>query len=120
MSPAEAMQALFEGWERRDADAIADVFTEDGIYDDPLKPERMVGREQIRAGNTPAVAAITECEIGVQHLLEQDNVCLAEGYFKSRVETGERMDFPFAAVLEMREGKIARLAEYFDTKPLLP
>jgi ketosteroid isomerase-like protein len=29
------------------------------------------------------------------------------------------MDFPFAAAVELRGGRIARLTEYFDTAPLV-
>ena len=32
---------------------------------------------------------------------------------------GARMDFAFAMVVELRGGRIARLAEYFDTAPLV-
>ncbi len=31
---------------------------------------------------------------------------------------GGRFDFPFAMVVELRDGRIARLTEYFDTAPL--
>jgi ketosteroid isomerase-like protein len=33
---------------------------------------------------------------------------------------GDRFDFPFAILVELTGGRIARLAEYFDTRPLVP
>ena len=46
---------------------------------------------------------------------------LAVGFFASKLrEGGERFDFPFAILVELRDERIARLAEYFDTRPLVP
>jgi ketosteroid isomerase-like protein len=53
--------------------------------------------------------------------MQDGAIGFSEGVFTSRL-AGEstRFDFRFAAVVEMRDGKIERLSEYFDTKPLLP
>jgi limonene-1,2-epoxide hydrolase len=121
VTPSEALRALFAAWERLDADEIAELFTEDGVYDDPLKDGRVVGREEIRRANEPAVAALADCSIRVVRLLEDGDVGVAEGFFAAGLAGGEgRLDFPFAAVVELRDGRIARLAEYFDTRPLVP
>lgn len=121
MTPTDAIRALFAAWEHSDPDELAALFTDDGCYEDPLKPDRLVGRAQVREGNAPAMAAIEDCRITVTHLLEEGDVGACEGYFASRLadETG-RLDFPFALVVEMRDGLIARAGEYFDTRPLIP
>ncbi|MFG1922657.1 nuclear transport factor 2 family protein [Cryptosporangium sp. NPDC048952] len=54
----EAMyqQYVWAGAMRRDADAVADLFTEDGVLEAPLVPEghvfphRLEGRDEIRCG----------------------------------------------------------------------
>lgn len=121
MTPSEALSAVFSAWQRGDADAIADLFSDDGVLEDPLKAGTITGREAIREQNAPAVAALDECTITIRHLFEQGDLGFCEGYFASRlVETGGRLDFPFAATIEIRDGQIARLAEYFDTRPLVP
>jgi ketosteroid isomerase-like protein len=121
MKPGEAIKALFDGWEKSDPDAVADLFTSDGIYEDPLQPKHLVGPDEIRQGCGTGIAAITDCQIKTLHFLESLELGFAEGFFASKdVNSGERFDFPFALLVEMREGKIARLAEYFDTKPLIP
>ena len=121
MTPGEALGAVFSAWERGDADAIADMFAADGVLEDPLKAGTITGREQIREQNRPAVAALEDCRVTIRHLFEEGDVGSCEGFFAARlVETGGRLDFPFAATIEMRDGQIARLAEFYDTRPLVP
>jgi len=121
MKPGEAIRTLFDGWEKSDPDAVADLFTSDGVYEDPLQPKHMAGPDEIREGCGAGIAAITDCQIKILHLLERSELGFVEGFFASKdVNSGERFDFPFALLVEMKKGKIARLAEYFDTKPLFP
>lgn len=118
MTGTEAIRRLFRGWEERDADAVADLFTEDGIYEDPLKPATLTSREEIRERTRASLAALADCAITVGHVATAGDVCFVEGEFASTLHSGARKDFRFAALVEMRDGRIARLAEYFDTRPL--
>ena len=119
MTPSQAIRAIFRGWEEGDPDAIAALFADDGIFDDPLQPERRVGPAEIRKACAGGIAAIRNCRIPIRHLIEAGNVAFAEGEFHSELAaTGVRFDFSFAVVLEMKDGKVRRLAEYFDTSPL--
>ena len=36
MTAGEAIRALCSAWERGDPDALAGLFSEDGVYEDPL------------------------------------------------------------------------------------
>ena len=119
MTPAQAVRAILRGWEQAHPDMIAAVFAEDGIFDDPLQPRRRIGPRDIREACAGGIAAIRECEIPIHSLVESGATAFAEGEFRSVLAaTGARFDFPFVLVLEMKEGKVARLAEYFDTHPL--
>jgi ketosteroid isomerase-like protein len=119
MKPLEALHAVFAAWEAGDADALADLFCADGAYVDPLKPEPLIGVEAVVEGNRPAMAAIADCRITVEAELSSGDRAVAEGLFASRlVDGGGRLDFPFMAIAELRDGRIARLAEYYDTGPL--
>ncbi len=121
MEPREAIEAVFAGWERADAEAVARLFAPAGRYEDPLFPEVLVGREQIAAGVAAAMAEITECEIPVRALACAGGVGLVEAEFRCRLGSrGDRFDFPFAMVVETGDGGIERLTEYFDTRPLSP
>jgi ketosteroid isomerase-like protein len=120
MTAAEALGASFAAWERGDPDALADLFTEDGVLEDPLKDGTITGREPIREASKPAMAALTDTRITITRMLEQGDVAFCEGLFAAGLAgSGGRLDFPFAAIAEMRDGQIARLAEYFDTRPLV-
>jgi uncharacterized protein (TIGR02246 family) len=120
MIASEAIRALFAAWERGDPDALAELFHEDGVYEDPLKDGPIVGREQIREGNRPAMAAIEDCRVEIRHLVADGAVAMAEGHFASRMADGSgRLDFPFAITAEMEGDLISRAAEFYDTRPLL-
>jgi ketosteroid isomerase-like protein len=120
MTALEALRAVFRAWEAGDPDALRDLFCADGRYLDPLKDGPLQGREAIVEGNRPAMAAITGCRISEAVALESDGRAVVEGHFASQVAGADaRFDFAFAALVEMRDGQIERLAEYFDTRPLL-
>lgn len=119
LTPSEAIRRLFGAWEANDPIALAELFTIDGVYEDPLKEGPLSGRERIRDGNAPAMAAIEDCRIDVRHITEDGDIGFCEGFFGSRLLDGSgRLDFPFALVVELRDGLIARAGEYFDTRPL--
>jgi ketosteroid isomerase-like protein len=119
-TPLEAMRAVFAAWEAGDPDALGPLFHEDGLYLDPLKAGPLAGPAAIVAGNRPAMAAIEDCRIAATLEVEAGARAIVEGRFASRLaDGGARFDFPFIAVLELRDGRIARLAEYFDTRPLV-
>src|SRR5205809_5200929 len=116
MTPSQAVHAVLRAWEEADPDAIAVLFDEVGIFDDPLQAERRIGPGAIRAACAAGIAAIRNCRIPIRHLVVCGNLAFAEGEFLSELaDTGGRFDFPFALVLEIKDGRISRLAEYFDT-----
>jgi ketosteroid isomerase-like protein len=120
MTPIEALQAVCEAWTRLDNDALADLFDDEGLFDDPLNDGIVRGREEVRAVAAPAMQALAECHVTLETALESGDLGLGEGTFRSRLADGEgRMDFSFALAVEMSEGRIARLTEYFDTAPLV-
>jgi ketosteroid isomerase-like protein len=115
----EAMVAICRCWDELDADALAALFTADGAYEDPLKPDTLRGIDDVREGNRPAMAALTECRVTLGHSLAQGDLGFAEGEFRSALAGGGRLDFRFALIVEMENGLVKRAAEYFDTKRLL-
>jgi ketosteroid isomerase-like protein len=121
MNAAEATRAVCEAWERGDPDAVADLFADDGRYEDPLLPEPLVGPDAIRESLAPAMAEVRNLRIPIKHLVGDGDLAICEADFLSELASGEgRFDFPFAMVIEVRDGRITRLAEFFDTRPLVP
>jgi ketosteroid isomerase-like protein len=120
MTPAEALRAICDAWERGDPEAAAGLFAPDGVYEDPLYPAPLVGRDDIRAGLTRGMGAIEDCWVTLDPVLEDGSRVLAVGFFASRLrDGGARFDFPFAILVEHSGAGIVRLAEYFDTRPLV-
>lgn len=116
MSPDDAVRAVCEAWQQLDAAALAELFTSDGVYEDPLKPGPLSGREQILESNATAMGDLNDCRIELAGVWSSGDVGFAEGTFIGTLASGEgRLDFPFAMLTEMQDGRIRRLAEYFDT-----
>jgi ketosteroid isomerase-like protein len=121
MNPIEALSASFKAWEARDPAALAALFAEHGTFIDPLKPGPLVGPDQIETGNREAMAALEDVSITIERSFEDAEHGAVEGQFRSRLaDGGERFDFPFMASIELAGGRVQRLTEYFDTKPLVP
>jgi ketosteroid isomerase-like protein len=121
MSPIEVMRAAFDAWERRDPAALGALFAEDGEFLDPLKPGVLTGPAAIEVGNRDAMTAVEDVRVTVHSAFEDGARGAVEGWFRSRVAgTDVRFDFPFMAAIELRDGRIARLAEYFDTQAVKP
>jgi ketosteroid isomerase-like protein len=121
MTPTEALRSVCDAWERGDPDGAAALFAPDGVYVDPLYPAPLQGRDEIRAGLAQGMGLIEDCRVTLDPVLEQGSRVLATGEFASRLrESGGRFDFPFAILVEMGDAGIARLSEYFDTRPLAP
>jgi len=121
MTPTEALRAVCDAWEQGDPGAAAALFAPDGVYEDPLYLAPLQGRDAIRAGLTDGMGAIEDCRVTLDPVIERGGQVLAIGHFGSRLRGGgERVDFPFAILVEHSDAGIERLAEYFDTRPLVP
>ena len=119
MKPAQAIREVMTGWERLDPRQVARVFADHGTYDDPLKDGRLVGPKAILEANAKAMDDLLSCRIELRHVVETAQVGLAEGDFHAALRAGGTLAFSFAIALEVADGKVTRLAEYFDTRPLL-
>ncbi|MFJ2770758.1 nuclear transport factor 2 family protein [Streptomyces sp. NPDC087300] len=131
-------QEIFESYVRagtvsHDADALARQFTEDGVFEAPLLPadaafpKRLVGREQIRAGMAEYYARQASSERGpnfaksgyVLHTTSDPDVFIAEidTVFDGEGGDGEGgaedITVSLVQIFRVRDGKIARLRDYF-------
>ena len=121
MDAREATRAVCEAWERGDADGVATLFAPDGRYEDPLFPEALTGPDAIGEAVALAMADIRNLRIPIHHLVCEADVAICEASFLSELASGDgRFDFEFAMVIEVADGRITRLCEFFDTRPLVP
>jgi len=123
VTPQEIHQRyIWAGALRRDADAVAELFTEDGILEAPLVPDghpfpnRLDGREEIRRGlaeyyQRPQQAAGTvdpERSRLVLHLPEPEVLIVElDSAFV------DRPPISLVQIFRLRDGLIASLRDYF-------
>ncbi|MFE3504103.1 nuclear transport factor 2 family protein [Kitasatospora sp. NPDC059160] len=129
-TPQEIFQSyVYAGAMTRNADALAECFTEDGILEAPLMPagaafpRRLVGREEIRtvmaayyarseakADRPPNV----EKSAYVLHTTADPDVFIAEIDTVFDGDEGEEdRAVSLVQIVRVRDGRIARLRDYF-------
>jgi len=123
-------QEIFERWIRggmtRDADAQAELFAVDGVFEAPLVapggafPSRLDGREAIRAGMAAYHRRPPDADHAVDvarsryvlHTTADPDVFVAE-IDTALVVAGVATTMALVQIYRMRDGKIALLRDYF-------
>jgi ketosteroid isomerase-like protein len=121
---------MYAGAVTRNPDAIAAMFTEDGVYDAPLAPDghplhrRLVGRDAIRAGisvyhqqPTYQDAVNLERSAFVLHDTADPDVFIAEIDVAFDEADGRRTTMSLVQIFRLRDGQIAMLRDYFSELP---
>jgi ketosteroid isomerase-like protein len=117
---------VYAGAITRNADAIAALFTEDGVYDAPLAPDghplhrRLVGRAAIRAGisryhQQPTYQGVVNLEHSalVLHDTTDPDAFIAEIDAVFDEADGRRTTMSLVQIFRLRDGQIAVLRDYF-------
>jgi ketosteroid isomerase-like protein len=120
---------MYAGAITRNPDAIAAMFTEDGVYDAPLvsddHPLRyLVGRDAIRTGTStyhrqPAGQGTMNLERSahVLHDTSDPDVFMAEIDVAFDEAGGRRTTMSLVWIFRLRDGQIALLRDYFAEPP---
>jgi ketosteroid isomerase-like protein len=120
LTPAEALTALGRAWDDLDIDQLVAVFADHATVVDPLLPGEATGVAAIRELYTASMEELSECRVTLTNVLTSGTLGMAEGRFESTLADGAgRMDFDFAMTVELDHGRVTRLSEYYDTRPLL-
>lgn len=120
---------LHAGAITRNPDAIAAMFTEDGVIDAPLAPDdhplrHLVGREAIRTGTgayhqQPTYRGTMSLERSgyVLHDTADPDVFIAEIDVAFDEADGRRTTMSLVQIFRLRDGQIALLRDYFTELP---
>jgi ketosteroid isomerase-like protein len=121
---------MYAGAVTRNPDAVATMFTEDGVYDAPLAPDghplhrRLVGREAIRAGisvyhRQPTYQGAVNLgrSAFVLHDTADPDVFIAEIDVAFDEAGGRRTTMSLVQIFRLRDGQIAMLRDYFSELP---
>ena len=101
---------LYAGAITRDPDAVADLFTEDGVYETPLIPHRLAGREAIRAG----IGAFQSEPADFGDIdLSQSRYVLHETADPDTFIVEIDTVIALVWIFRVRDGRIAHLRDYF-------
>jgi ketosteroid isomerase-like protein len=118
VTPQEIFQRLVVAGMRKDADAQAALFAPDGVFEAPLVPVRLAGRDEVRAGfaalheRAPAEERKVDfAKTGyVLHTTADPDVFIAE--IDTAFEGGGSMSL--VQILRVRDGHIVLMRDYFD------
>jgi ketosteroid isomerase-like protein len=120
---------MYAGAITRNPEAIAALFTEDGVYESPLVPDghplrRLVGRDAIRTGTgefhrQPAHPGTMNLERSayVLHDTADPDIFMAEIDVAFDEADGRRTTMSLLQVFRLRDGQIAMLRDYFTEVP---
>ena len=120
---------LYAGAITRNPDAIAALFTEDGVYDSPLVSDghplrHLVGRDEIRTGTSlyhqqPAYQGTMNLERSayVLHETADPDVFIAEIDVAFDGADGRQTTMSLLWIFRLRDGQIAMLRDYFVELP---
>jgi ketosteroid isomerase-like protein len=122
-------QYVYAGAITRNPDAIAAMFTKDGVYDAPLVPgghplHHMVGRDAIRTGTSmyhqqSAYQGTMNLERSayVLHDTSDPDVFIAEIDVAFDQDGGRQTTMSLVWIFRLRDGQIAMLRDYFVEPP---
>jgi steroid delta-isomerase-like uncharacterized protein len=120
---------LMDMWESGDTAALDEITTDDVVYDDVPNTQRFEGREGVRRYIKHVHAWAGHIEIEVTAVHGGEKAALAEWIMRGvqdrpipgrvPVATNRRFELKGATLVELREGKIARAADYLDVLGLV-
>jgi len=128
MTPGEAFAAYCDAFARGDHLAMAELFTEDGVFEAPAQDHPVRGQSSLRTHLRIISHAARDIHTEIRVAIEAGERGHFEGVYAAEVigsggkidGSPHRIDFRFVACVEMRDGRIARLSEIFDTRRLHP
>jgi uncharacterized protein len=126
-APDPAPQAILRRYQQalvdKSADDLADLYAADAVHELPFlfpgMPDRLEGREQVRAAYRAAWAASDARPQAVRevavHSCEGGDVLIVEQVVSGTLpSTGRTFEFPGVLVLRVRNGEILHVRDYMD------
>jgi limonene-1,2-epoxide hydrolase len=116
-NPIVVAHEMVNAWNALDADAIAELFAEDGRFQS-MMAEPIVGREVLREHFGTLLAGATALELQLRNVAVSGNAVFIErvDVFTYQGKTGS---VPVVCVMEISDGKVQEWREYYDRAELL-
>lgn len=111
-TPTERVQALIDGFNRNDIDAVLACFAEDAIYHNmPMEP--LQGLDAIRAALAAFMDSASEIDWQVRASAEAGNKVLNERLDRFLIG-GQWLELPVMGTFEVASDRITHWRDYFD------
>ncbi len=125
MNPLEAFEEYCTAWVNHDHNTLAELFTDDGVFEASTLDSPIVGKENLHKQLRIISNSHTDIRTETRIAIETQSGAYFEGTYMAKVVgTGGRIDgastradFRFVASIEMKDGKILRLQEIYDSRP---
>ena len=123
----EVRDGFFAAMNEHDVGKMAHYCTDDIVADEVAEPEPFFGVEAFKQSYSDVFEGYPDCHAEVLETLLDDNTIICQvrwdatnsGIFRGVEPTGKKVDLRIAYFLSTKEGKIARITEYYDLATLL-
>jgi limonene-1,2-epoxide hydrolase len=109
----EVLRGFLAKWNVRDAEGMAETFTEDGIYENVPEGKPMQGREAIRAWLDGIFANLSRIDVEILHVASNSEWVLSERV-DDHIAGDKHMPLPVMNVSRIVDGRIALFRDYYD------
>ena len=118
MTPAEVVAALIKANEARDVDAIVALMTDDVVYENVGMGE-CKGPDEVRGLLGPFLTGAERVAWEVLAQVEQGDIVMNERVDRFFMPGDKQAEVRVAGYFEVRDGKVSRWRDYFDTAALM-
>jgi limonene-1,2-epoxide hydrolase len=113
VSNEQTMRRFLALWSTRDANAMADCFAEDGVYDNVPNKNPMIGREAIRQWLEMCFRHLTRIDVEILNIASNGERVLCER-IDDHVRGNRHMPLPVMNASRIVDGKIKIFRDYYD------
>lgn len=111
----KVIEQLFAAWSSNDADKVANVFTEDAVYEDVTASHISRGRAEVRQWAAGGFGVFEKFKMEVASISVHNGRGVAEWVWTA---TDKKLSKNFSvrgvSIVEVRGGKISRCKDYYD------
>lgn len=113
VSNEETIRRFLALWSTRDANAMADCFAEDGVYDNVPNKNPMIGRKAIRQWLEMCFQHLTRIDVEILNIASNGERVLCERV-DDHVSGDRHMPLPVMNASRIVDGKIKFFRDYYD------